>query len=213
MTDDDFLDHAAKAIATLEAIESDSYWESPIPSATDKRIAAIIDLYIDATPLQRDVIRTAQRDYNQAMHTCSLLTAFADRMATLAVRRRSEPILTRALLAVVICSDWIHADARDCGAFIGPLLAYCSLVIGADRDRLYGLAHDIAKSQWAKTVTGRWPDDIDPDELLRQSTFRAVAGPAGVVFQWQNRPIPAWHLVPEVGSPGENGLPPVHPTF
>ena len=134
------------------------------------------------------------------MHSCGLLVCFADRMAILAVRRRSEPILTRALLAVVICSDWIHADARDCGMFIGPLLAYCSLVIGADRDRLYGLVHEIAKSQWAKTVTGRWPDDIDPDELLRKSTYQAVAGPAGVVFQWQNSPIPAGHLVSETSS-------------
>ena len=44
MTDDEFLDRAAKAIATLEAIESLPYWESPIPSANDEHIAAIIDL-------------------------------------------------------------------------------------------------------------------------------------------------------------------------
>lgn len=200
MTDDEFQDRAIKAIAVLEAIEYKPYWESPIPSADDERIAAIIDLYHDATPSQRDVIRTAQRDYAQAMQTCGLLTCFAYRMATLAVRRRSEAILTRALLAVVICSDWSHADPRDCGAFIGPLLAYCSLVIGADRDRLYGLAHQAAKSQWAKTVTARWPDDSDPDELLRKSTYRAVGGPAGVVFQFQNQPIPAGHLVPETAS-------------
>ena len=86
MTDDEFLHRATRAITTLETIEHESYWESPIPSADDERIAAIIDLYRAATPSQRDVIRTAQPDYAQAMHTCGLLITFANRMATLAVR-------------------------------------------------------------------------------------------------------------------------------
>lgn len=201
MIDDEFLDRATKAIAAVEGIEHEPYWESPLPSTDDEAIALLVDLYIAATPQQRDVLRTFQRDLDRASHVYSLLCDFGYRMATLSVRRRSEPLLTWALVALVMNADWNYSDPRDCGAFLGPLLAYCSLVIGADRDRLYGLAHGMAFDQWTVTVAGRWPDDTDPDNLLRYSLYRAIDGPAGMVFQWQNRPIPPGHLVPETGSP------------
>ncbi len=200
MTEDEFLDRATKAIAVLEAIEHKPYWESPIPSVNDQRIATIVELYIAATPHQRELLRTAQTDRTLDRRAYEALCTFGNRMAMLAVRRRSEPILTRALIALVMNMDWADSDARDCGYFLGPLLTYCALRIGADHERIYDLAQEIAVDEWTKSLA-RWPDVVSPNDLLTGIAHQVVETPAGVVFQYSGRPIPTGHLVPETENP------------
>lgn len=206
MTDDEFLQHVQQAIATLEGIEHAPYWKGPIPSADDAQIAAVVDLYIAASPFQRELLRTAQTDKDLARRAYETLCTFAGRMAMLAVRRRSEPILTRALIALVMNMDWYDSDARDCGYFAGPLLAYCAFRIGADRERVYDLVQEIAVDSWTKGIAGRPREDRDPDELLEMIAYRAIETPAGVVFQYSNHPIPPGHLVSETTNPNNHSL-------
>ncbi len=206
MTDEEFLEQAKQDIATLESIEHMPYSEGPIPSPDDERIAAIVDLYIASSPIQRELLRTAQTDKALAKRAYELLCAFSVRMAMLSVRRGSEPILTRALIALVMNMDWYDSDARDCGYFTGPLLAYCAFRIGADRERLYDLAQEIAVDKWTKGIAGRPREDQNPDKLLEMIAYRAIETPSGVVFQHSNRPIPPGHLVSETTNPNNHSL-------
>jgi hypothetical protein len=218
--DDDFLESAAKAIDALHQIDDVSYWGSPIPSPEDEIIAHTVDLYVAATPLQREVlrhaserpgrlvIRTKNGEYwsGVAQKEANTLGSFSIRMAMLAVRRLSEPVLTHALVALVMAMDWAYSDPRDFAAFTIPLLAHCALKIGADLDRLYGLVDQVEAKQWSITFLYRPDADWAGRKLLELSGYEEIESPAGVIYCWRDEAIPDGWRVPEPGRRDDDPL-------
>ncbi len=114
----------------------------------------------------------------------------------LAVRRRSEPVLTRALVACVMAMDWAYSDPRDYAAFTIPLLAHCALKMGADLDRVYKLVDQVEAKQWPITFVHR--PDADKN-YLKLSGFEEIYSPAGVIYRWRDVEVPDGWRVPETG--------------
>src|SRR5262249_44264402 len=82
------------------------YGMQPLPCELDGKIAALVEAFLGASPQQRSELEnTASNDLRSAFR------AFAERMASLAVRRSSRQTLILALGALTI-EGW-QVDRRE----------------------------------------------------------------------------------------------------
>ena len=122
---DDVAVLLAKGIEFLNVPRSRPYWQESIPNELDEEISAFLEktynLPVSGRELIVDVITQEQT---------GALVAYAERMATLAVRRGKEDPIRLGLWAIVLA--WREAwDQRDVLRRIGVLLDAAQR-IGAD---------------------------------------------------------------------------------
>ncbi|HCN76762.1 MAG TPA: hypothetical protein DIT13_06160 [Verrucomicrobiales bacterium] len=107
----------AEALTCFESAVSSTqfhgYGPRPIPHDLDGAVDRFIDAYLSATHEERRLLECLPTN------AASVLLAFAERQATLAVRVKSKELLVRALIAVGLSAE-IRADERE-GMMILPL--------------------------------------------------------------------------------------------
>lgn len=197
MPDDEFLEEASEALEMLEHVDVNSYSGKAIPSPEDDLISHIVDSYAKATPLQREILRTAE--YKQeaiAIATLNVLATYAIRMSMLCVRRRSEKILRRGIIATVMSMEWARSDPRDAGAYIVPMLAHSAKMLGADIEQVFREGRELASDPFTK-VAIMPPERHKRGNILDSIGWAESQGPAGIVYHRVGDPIPEGWLVPE----------------
>jgi len=105
----------------------------PIPSQRDEQITQLLDRV--ATPENRQAFRTI---FNATHETP--LTSYAERMAALAVRTKSELPIRRGLIAAGIAAT-ITTDAREV-MLILPLLLHSLDLLGIDPQEALAAIND-----------------------------------------------------------------------
>lgn len=191
LDDDEFLQKAAEAMAVIAGIDSSVYAYSPIPSADDKAIGRIVALYLEATPVQRELLTKAHtKKRDAAHHVQSVLGVYGIRMSMYAVRRNSGSILRYGIVGTVMGMEWAHSDPRDNGANVVPLLAHSAYKLGIDIERAFGEGAALGTDSWTRTCI--MPPLKDRHGVLPGYGWAEYDGPAGVVY-WRepsSEPIP-----------------------
>jgi hypothetical protein len=196
-SDDEFLQKAAEAIATLDGISSAAYWASPIPSPEDEAIRRIIDLYLEVTPEQRGILTQAHSNRRDAAyHALNLLAVYGIRMSMHAVRKMSSSILRYGIVGTVMSMEWAFSDARDAGANVVPLLAHSAYKLGIDIERAFGEGAALATGSWTRTCI--MPPAQDRHGALSRYGMAEYEGAAGTVYwpEHATKPIPEGWLMP-----------------
>lgn len=187
--DDEFLSGAVKLLDLLKEFEPMEYWTSQLPSPKDKIVAQVCDLYIEATPIQRDVFLSGLSERISAV-----LGFFAERMAMLSVRQNSEAVLQKGLVALIIQLDWLWTDPRDGAIADLDLISVSATRIQYDPERLFGIGTQIAVRQFTKDyVYARQHIPISEHDLREGMIWEVVEGPAGLIYHRRGKPIPEGH--------------------
>ncbi len=172
--ENEFLTRAGKWLETLPRIDFKEYGDEAIPSPTDDLLVSLIDLYYEATPLQREIIRTSNCDWESATRAINVLATYAVRMTMCAARRGS---------------DWCRSDPRDAGYYVVPLLIYSGKRIGANLERLFGIGREMAVDPVTKALMVV-SKEYSGQEILDMIGWAEFEGPAGVIFYPKGQPIP-----------------------
>ena len=187
--ENEFLTRAGKWLETLPRIDFKEYGDEAIPSPTDDLLVSLIDLYYEATPLQREIIRTSNCDWESATRAINVLATYAVRMTMCAARRGSEIDLIRGIVSVVMAMDWCRSDPRDAGYYVVPLLIYSGKRIGANLERLLGIGREMAVDPGTKALMVI-SKEYSGQEILDMIGWAEMEGPAGVIFYPKGQPIP-----------------------
>jgi len=131
------------ALTPLQQSSVKDYFSQPIPSGADKKVIGLLKA-VNEDPSKRQFLDRALTDE----HSFGLL-AFAERMATLAVRIGCSEKILWGLLAVVV--EGFRFDARE-NIMVLALLHDSACRIGFDPLPLFRLAVKHAQPEVAKTV-------------------------------------------------------------
>lgn len=91
-----FIEESLAFLAEQRVID---YYQEPLPSATDERMAAMVDRFMEATTAQRERFQAAAPESGR-----SLFGIFGHRAATLAARQESREWLRRGLAATAVAN-------------------------------------------------------------------------------------------------------------
>jgi hypothetical protein len=116
-------------LTVLVSRDSVAYGPRPIPCPFDRRVEHIVAWYEDADDAGRAALR--ERITPRAAST---LSAYAERIASHAVRLHDADVLRRALLAAAI--GWYHEDPRE-SMLILPLFHDAATRLGVDPAPLF----------------------------------------------------------------------------
>jgi hypothetical protein len=153
------------------ALEGQGYFGLPLPCSEDAHVGALVEGFAAA----REAVREKLRRRLTRVHV-GLLTAFAVRMASLAVREQSGQRLRLGLLAFALAGDSPDADWRDVFADFPPL-EDAALRIRVDVRDAYAEATRLADGRttrkvlaWASPPRSPWL------RLLKRAKLRLVGG-------------------------------------
>lgn len=193
MDEDKFLTEVTTLLEVLERVDLKAYGDGAIPSNTDGMLTSLVNLYWEATPLQREILRTSDCNLEHAYRAANVLTTYAIRMAILAARSKSETYLMQGIISVVMAMDWCRSDPRDAGYYVVPLLAHSGKKIGADLERLFGIGKELAVNPVARALMV-FSKEYESQEILNKIGWAEVEGPSGITFYPIGGPIPGGRM-------------------
>lgn len=147
------------------------YAEWPIPSGIDKDIMTVIDWYQQADTALRFEFETVL-----TRRARKLLIIFAQRMASLAVRDKSDHYIFYGLIALAIDN---HGYDRRYSQRAFELLHYVAWQISADASSLFKRCSAYACNP-AKTTLEVMSDDTQPASIV--GDFREIQRPDGIFY-------------------------------
>lgn len=188
MSDDEFLTLAEQAIGLLEDLDPEKYWPSTLSSTIDRRIVEICDLYMAATPIQREVFVSALSN-----RVCGNLGTFAERMAMLSVRKKSLTMLFHGLIALVIEMDWPWTDPRDGAYYHLSVIYHSANKLGIDIPQVFHKAAQYSIGKLSKETLENLKSDPE-DKWFERLGWEEVNGPSGLIYRFKGQTIPEGHL-------------------
>lgn len=165
----------------------DSYWGAQLPCPYDQQIMELCEQYQQLPSTTRKVFISTLTEKN-----CWVLSAFSTRMAMLGVRQKSDGYLVSGIIALTICSECPKWEYTSTLMDLAPL--YHSACIVGDPRRIFeaGVAH-VDNERIRRLILGFL--DRDPhDQRLEAMGWEAIEGPHGLIYRFDNRPIPEGHL-------------------
>lgn len=139
-----------EALACFERAVSSTqfhgYGPRPIPHDLDRKVDQFIEACLSAAHDERQLLECLPMD------AVSVLLAFAERQAALAVRAKSLELVVRALIAVSVSAE-IRGDERE-GMLILPLPWHSAELLGADPADVFKSAAAILPASGAAVLLG-----------------------------------------------------------
>jgi hypothetical protein len=139
----------------LDIDANHGYGPQPIPVERDSQIAELLESYVSAPEGERDDFRGRLGERH-----VSVLWAFAERMASLAVREGSAQPLRQSLLALALAGD--RHDVRE-GIMILPLVYRSAELLGVEPAPLFAeaarMSDGVEMTEAIETFPARGPAD------------------------------------------------------
>ncbi len=177
---ENFEERVKAAFDEIAADQTPKYAFQPIPCELDSKIDRLISLFRHAPVNER------QYFFEFAGEKFSwLLIVFAERMATLAVRKQSRDKVLEGLLALIL-EDY-RVDPRDNLTRLAVLYDAATR-IGVSPDEIFSEAARFANNSVAQSIT-EFPSRRPADRSLKAFFYKAVDGPNGFTYEesypWQ----------------------------
>ena len=167
-----FVSGAAKA---LKADDHPSYLSQPIPSNLDQQILSLIDKFLQAIPLQQAMMKAK---FNNS-HSFTFIV-FGERMAALAVRKRSRDPLFKGLVSLAF--EDAKFDVRENILVMAPLY-HSAVKIGVDPKPLFQSAATYATDEELKASMFKFPDRAESDRSLDAMDYVESMAPDGFRYK------------------------------
>jgi len=188
MNDDGFLTAAERAIRFLQDTSATDYWGYRLPSPTDARISEVCILYMNANPIQRQVLCSSL-----SQEVGFNLGAFAARMAMLSVRERSETLLLHGLVALIMELDW--PDLPDVREILMDLsIVYHSAAKLGCAVSLFEQAAQYTDKTFSRDIVLSYLRRDPEAQRIEAMGWHEIAGPSGLIYQFGKQPIPEGFL-------------------
>jgi hypothetical protein len=138
------------ALTALGIPRSEGYYDGPIPSREDSRIARAVKAFTEAEPAWQAAFREAM-DADRA----DLLCVWSERVAAMAVRLDSARPLVLGLVGLSVADEAGEGEAL----LVAPLHRRSAEKLDADADRLFDEAAGLTD-----LIGGRWLRDARDSE-------------------------------------------------
>lgn len=162
-----------EAIAQLDSRKR-GWFKDPVPTAFDATVARVVDGYVGAEGAARAEILDAI-DIDRAR----TLSAYAERMASLAVHEKSPDPLIRGLVAIGLAAkEMYHKEL----IILLPLFWHSAARIGVDGTLLFTSAADLigdGAPSWIKS----FPDRDERDRSLEAMHYEEHEEPNGLLYR------------------------------
>ena len=165
-------------IAPLSGKQFDGYLRRRLPHELDGIVGSIVDAYRQGLPpLRMEMLG------DMSARAAGVLSAYGERMAAIAVRNRSEEVLSQGLVAIGI-ADTALDDPRN-NLLVLAVVNHSASMLGTDLERLLdGVAADLPRSALvnfrafaARAATDKSLSAMGLGTSGSGETFRYVAGP------------------------------------
>ncbi|HEX6386848.1 MAG TPA: hypothetical protein VF177_19455 [Anaerolineae bacterium] len=141
-----FLAFTKEAIDFLDQKTVLAYYQEPLPSATDDRLADIVGRFMAATGQEREAFQSALSQENR-----SLFGIYGHRAATLSVRQQDPDKLLSGLVGDVI-ANYTIPDRRDVSLGLA-IYHHCAGKLGLNPVEVFDQAADFANPSLARVLT------------------------------------------------------------
>ncbi len=165
----------------------DGYWNAYLPGPDDKRIIEICEIYREASPLERQAFVNTLTERG-----CAALSTFSTRMAMLGVRMKSDNYLIWGIVALTICSGHPRWEYTTTLMDLAPL--YHSACIVGDPRRIFEAGVQHVEDEHIRGLILGFLDRDPRDQRLEAMGWEAIEGPSGLIYRFNNQPIPEGHL-------------------
>jgi len=171
----------------LNQLSAEKYWASRIPCEEDEKIAEICDLYRQLSLDERVIF---EKELTQNGYF--VLGSFSGRMAMLGAREKREIRLVYAIVALTIGFTTPYIDWRETLMALAPV--YHSACLVGDPRRIFeeGVRH-VEDERIRHLILGFLERDAQ-DQRLEAMGWKAIEGPSGLIYRFDDRPIPEGHL-------------------
>jgi len=163
--------------AIVMNVSNNKYWhysKQPMPFELDEDMDDLIDLFIESSPAERDVI-LRRIDNNVA----GAMMAFSRRMAVWGARRSSSDLLVKGGIALILEAG--RGDIRDTMSVM-PLLYHSAIKINVDPGKVF----NEAAAYYRSVVSDALLDFLKRtprDRSLEAWGFEEVNGPEGIYYR------------------------------
>lgn len=176
------------------AVVPRGYWFEQLPSVHDISVALLCRIYLDSSDEQRKTLVSCLDE--RAVSVC---LGFADRMAMLGAREKSEAMLLGGLVATVLVSDLL--DPREV-LIVLSILYNSSMRLGLDVLRLFGAAAELTISEPSRSILLGYLQSDGAGRDITLLGYHEIEGPAGLIY-WHGDPL----RIPEgLKKPADQGL-------
>ena len=171
----------------LNRLPADEYWVARLPCIEDERITEICELYRRLSAQERTAFEevVTQNGYG-------VLDSYSGRMAMLGAREKRASRLIYGIVALTIGWTTPYIDWRETLMALAPLYHSASIVGNPRRIFEAGVEH-VEDERIRELILGFL--DRDPrDRRLEAMGWEAIEGPHGLIYRFDNQPIPEGHL-------------------
>lgn len=172
-------EHVAGLFAYFNANLQPYYISRPMPCEFDEKISGLVKLFIDSLPEGRKLIIDSVPADDAA-----ILTAFAERMASLGVRENSRRRLLEGLIALVM-EDY-KGDWRENVMRLAPLY-HSATKINVNPETLFSEAASFGNGEAAEIIAA-FPSRDPKDRSLEAMWYREANNQEGFIYE-QGPPI------------------------
>lgn len=176
-----------EATKIINKIPANYYWAKKLPSGEDYLICKICSVYQKASS---DEQREFRKDLE--MNGWQVLWAFLRRAAMLGVRERTTQWIVCGLISLTICAEDPETEPHD--VLIDLAILYHSACQVGDPRHIFeaGVQH-VEDERIRQLILGFL--DRDPwDQRPEAMGWEVILGPSGLIYRFDNQPIPEGHL-------------------
>jgi len=176
-----------KAAHFLNHLADDEYWAARLPCAEDERITEICELYRHLSPQERVAFEkmVTQKGY-------FVLGTYSTRMAMLGAREKREERLIYGIVALTIGWTTPYIDGREILMTLAPLY-HSARIVGEPR-RIFEAGVQHVEDERIRGLILGFLDRNPRDQRLEVMGWKAIEGPHGLIYRFDNQPIPEGHL-------------------
>ncbi len=161
-----------QTVAILDVEKNIGYGQLSIPDVRDEQIAQLIANVLDTNALSEFSRKIELKHWD-------VLLCFAERAATLAVRRQDRKLLKLGLVAAGLV--WPVADWRDVLVVL-PVLYHAAGMLGMDPAQLFHEVGSLFGGEVEAELTG-FLERSDEDKSLAVMGYKLIREPDGVRFK------------------------------
>jgi len=169
------------ALDRMAADRPPGYLQRPLPDDLDRVVADFLDQYRQADEAGRAQARGAL-----SLKHARTLGAYAERLATLAVREGSAELLSRGLLAALVAGSCSQQDLRDVLVTIAPLQRSAER-LGVEPVEAFEQAALVAGPD-TPDVLREFPRRAPADRSLAAFSFVERDAPDGLLYEYVTHP-------------------------
>lgn len=176
-----------KMIAFLNDLPAETYWAARLPSPEDEHIAQCCEAWRRFSTEERRAFTSMLKQNGRW-----ILGIFSTRAAMLGVRQKSDRWLVYGIIALAALLGRSYADWRE--VLMDLSLLYHSAQKVGDPHVIFEEGAQYVDEERSRQLILGYLERKPPDQRIEVIGWEEVEGPSGVIYRFDQQPIPEGHL-------------------